>query len=50
MHDKKEEEFKEIKDKDDKLADAFAKWKELQDNYNEQKDLKAGTQKAKIKI
>ena len=47
---KKDEEYKEIKAKDDKLADDFARWKELQDNYKEQRDLKEGTQKAKIKI
>lgn len=47
---KKDEEYKEIKAKDDKLADDFAKWKELQDNYKDQRDLKEGTQKAKIKI
>ena len=32
---KKDEEYKEIKAKDDKLADDFARWKELQDNYKD---------------
>ena len=35
LFEKKKEDYKEIKAKDDKVADDFAKWKELQDNYKE---------------
>ena len=50
LEEKKTEEFNKIKAKDDKLEKDFENWKELQDNYKEQRDLKEGTQKAKIKI
>jgi len=47
---KKKAELKQVSTDCDKIADDFLKWKDLQDNYNDQKKLKEDTESAKVRI
>jgi len=47
---KKKAELKQVSTDCDKIADDFMKWKDLQDNYNDQKKLKEDTESAKVRI